>query len=217
MGGFGSGRRYQGGKDTTEDSRPLDIRKLQRAGLLTPGKSFGWQWTVNDRPVADIGVRVEEQRVLLVYRHRRRGDSDWQEVEQPIYLDHTICSYGGMRPWWICPSCGRRVAILYGPGKLYACRHCCQLVYSCQREADDDRAMRKADTIRRRLGWRVGIANPKGAKPKWMHWRTFERLNAKHDAFAHASFMGTAERLGLMNRRLERLGLDPLDDLGREG
>ncbi len=36
MGGFGSGR-GQHGKDTTSDMRPLDIRKLQRDGLLTPG------------------------------------------------------------------------------------------------------------------------------------------------------------------------------------
>ena len=40
MGGMGSGRRYQGGKDTTSDMRPLDIRRLQRDGLLTPGRAF---------------------------------------------------------------------------------------------------------------------------------------------------------------------------------
>ena len=41
MGGFGSGR-GQRGKDTTSDMRALDIRKLQRDGLLTPGRAFGW-------------------------------------------------------------------------------------------------------------------------------------------------------------------------------
>ena len=43
MGGFGSGR-GQGGKDTTSDMRALDIRRLQRDGLLTPGRAFGWNW-----------------------------------------------------------------------------------------------------------------------------------------------------------------------------
>ena len=75
--------------------------------------------------------------------------------------------------------------------------------------------MRRADTIRRRLGWGAGIANPEGGKPKGMHWRTFERLKAEYAAFANASWAGMAERLGLMNRRLEGLGLEPLDDLGR--
>jgi hypothetical protein len=50
-----------------------------------------------------------------------------------------------------------------------------------------------------------------------MHWRTFERLKTEHDAFANASWAGMAERLGLMNRRLAGLGLNPLDDLGRDG
>jgi hypothetical protein len=39
-----------------------------------------------------------------------------------------------------------------------------------------------------------------------MHWRTFERLKAEHDAFANASWAGIAERLGLMHRRLDKLG-----------
>ncbi len=215
MGGIGSGRRYQGGKDTTEGSRPLDIRKLQRGGLLTPGRSFGWQWTVNDRSVADIRVHVEVERVVLIYRFRRRADVDWQDVEQAVRTEHTACTYGGVRHWWLCPSCGRRVAILYGPGQHYACRHCWNLAYSSQRETADDRAARRADRIRRRLGWHVGILNPKGWKPKGMQWRTFERLTAEHDAYVGASLAGMAKRLGLMNRGVDGLGLEPLDDLGR--
>ena|SRR5450631_1460941 len=46
MGGFGSGRR--GGKDCTDDMRRLDVRKLQRQRLLTPGNSLTWSWTCND-------------------------------------------------------------------------------------------------------------------------------------------------------------------------
>lgn len=60
----------------------------------------------------------------------------------------------------------------------------------------------KPDTIRRRFGWEAGIASPEGGKPKGMHWRTFERLKAEHDALANASWAGMAARLGLMNRRL---------------
>lgn len=50
------------------------------------------------------------------------------------------------------------------------------LVYRCQRETDDDRACRRADTIRRRLGWEPGIVNSNGLKPNGMQWRTCERL-----------------------------------------
>lgn len=204
MGGMGSGRRNQGGMITTGDMHPLDIRKLHRDGLLTPGRAFGWHWTVNGNEVASIQMRTEVDRVILCYQNRSRSNGgEWQPMNYPVYLTWTACSLGGRRPWFVCPArgCGRRVAILFG-SSIFACRHCHKLAYECQRETDDDRAMRRADTIRRRLGWKAGIANPEGGKPKRMHWRTFERLKAEHDAFANASWAGMAERLGLMNRRL---------------
>jgi hypothetical protein len=116
-------------------------------------------------------------------------------------MEWTACNYGGRRAWLVCPvvGCGRRVAILYGGG-IFACRHCFRLAYASQRESRDSRAMQRANSIRRRLGWGVGIANPAGGKPKGMHWRTFEKLKAEHDAFASASWMDMAKRLGLMNR-----------------
>lgn len=208
MGGIGSGRRYQGGKDTTNDMRPLDIRRLQRDGLLTPGRAFGWHWTVNGKEVADINIHTEADRVILNYRSRNNGGV-WQPMEYPVYLEWTDCNLGGRRAWFLCPArgCGRRVAVLYG-GSIFACRHCHKLVYECQRETDDDRAARRADTIRRRLGWEAGILNGEGWKPKGMHWRTFERLKARHDAFVNVSLDGMAKRFGIIEKTLDGIGDD---------
>lgn len=216
MGGYGSGRRH--GKATTGDMLELDIRKLQRDGLLTPGRAFNWHWTRNGEEVASIQIRTEADRVVLNYRTRSSG-GEWEAMEYPVYLRWTPCHLGGRRAWFICHAkghggCGRRVAILFG-GSIFACRHCHKLAYQCQRETDAYRAMRRADTIRLRLGWGAGVANPEGGKPKGMHWRTFERLKAEYAAFTNASFAGMAERLGLMKRRLEGLGLEPPDGLGR--
>ena len=202
MGGIASGRRYQGGKNTTEGAKPVDIRKLHRAGGLTPGRCVRLQWIVNDKVVASIEVRVEVGRVVLMYRHRSRGNSEWQNVKQPVCLEHTNCKYGGERPWWLCPNCGRRVAILYCPGKLYACRHCYKLVYACQRETYDIRAARRANKIRQRLGWKVGIFNRTGGKPKGMHYHTYQRLTHKHTTFVGVSLDGMAKRLGMIDKAL---------------
>lgn len=199
MGGLGSGRRSTyDAKDTTEGARPLDIRKLKRGGLLTPGRTFGWQWTFNDRPIANIQIRVEAERVMLLYRHRSSRDAEWRAVEQPIYLDHTRCTYGGTRCWWICPCCERRVAILFGPGMLYECRQCYKLVYTCQREGKSDRAARRAGTIRRKLAWEAGFLNGSGIRPKGMRWRTYEHLKRDHDAHVSVSLAGMAKYLGLL-------------------
>ena len=216
MGGFGSGS-GQGGKQTTNDMRSLDIRRLQRDGSLTPGRSFIRQWSRNGVELASIQIRTETDHVILNYRSRSNS-GEWRSMEYPVYLEWTDLNFGGRRAWFRCPAqgCGRRVAILFG-GSIFACRHCHKLAYACQRETDDERAMRRADTIRRRLGWGAGIANPEGGKPKGMHWRTYQRLKAEQDAYASASWAGMAERIGLMNRRLEKLVLAPPDRLGRGG
>lgn len=198
MGGIGSGRRWHfGASDTTDDYRFIDVRRWRRDGLLTPHQSFGWQWSRHGEVVASIRVRTELDRVILTYRHRS-GGSDWKDESYPVYLDWTACHLGGQRPWFLCPAraCGRRVAILYG-GAIFACRHCYRLAYPSQRENDDDRAARRADRIRERLGWEPGILNGSGLKPKGMHWRTFERLTAEHDALIQESLAGMTRRFGI--------------------
>jgi len=193
-------------KRLTKHMTALDVRRLQRDGLLMPGRSFGWQWARNGKEKASIQVRTEVDRVILNYRSRSNG-GDWKQEEYPVRLDWTGCNLGGKRAWFLCPArgCGKRVAILYG-GSIFACRHCHKLAYECQRGSDGDSAMNRADTIRRRLGWRAGIAYPIGDKPKGMYWRTYSRLLTEYSKFASASWVGVAERLGLINRRLGGLG-----------
>lgn len=197
MGGIGSGRRYQGGKETTSDMQALDIRRLQGDGLLTPGQAFGWHWTVNGKEVASIQMHTEVDRVILNYRSRS-NEGDWQPMEYPVPLEWTNCNSGGRRAWFLCPArgCGRRVAILYG-GVIFACRQCNRLVYPSQRESADDRALRKAQNIRKRLGGTANMTEPFPPKPKGMHWRTFEHLAWQHYVFYAVSIAGTAKKLGL--------------------
>ncbi len=195
MGGFGSGRKW--GKTCTEDMQGLDVRRLHRAGRLEPGSSCRWQWSSRGEVVASIGVAVEADRVVLTYRQRDQG-GEWKDMRYPVYLDRTPCTFGGERLWWRCPAagCGRRVAVLYG-GAVFACRHCHKLAYRVQRETADDRAGRRADKIRDRLGWDAGILNPAGGKPKGMHWRTFWKLRAEHDAHVQQALIGLAQRFKL--------------------
>ncbi len=195
MGGWGSGG-WQNGKNTTSAYRALDVRRLQRERLLTAGSAFGWTWSRNGEEIASIRMRVGEDRVTLIYRTRDYG-GEWQPMEYPVYLEWTACHLGGRRAWFRCPArgCGKRVAVLYG-GSIFACRHCHRLAYDSQRERWDDRLTRRADRIRQRLGWEPGILNGDGDKPKGMHWRTFERLQAEHDAYVESSLAGMLMRFG---------------------
>lgn len=204
MGGIGSGRRQQSGKRTTDDCRALDVRHIQRDGLLAVGSSFISNWMRNGKTVASISVRTETDRVILDYRHQRSG-GEWQQQNYPVRLEWTPCNYGGRRAWFLCPAndCGRRVAKLYlGGAGIFACRHCYHLAYASQREAAPDLAARRADTLRARLGWPAGILNGNGGKPKGMRWRTFERLTRLHDEVVGVSLAGMMNRVRQMKRRL---------------
>lgn len=202
MGGFGSGR--QSNRRTTGGLWRLDIRTISRAGGLTPGRAFGWQWSSRGEVVASIDIHAAADHVMLSYRTRERG-GDWQDVRYPVRLNWTPCTYGGQRAWWLCPAagCGRRVAVLYS-GRLYACRHCHELAYASQRERPHDRAGRRVDKLRDRLQWDAGILNGSGYKPKGMHWRTFERLQAQHDALAGRVLAGILAEFGPLRKLSEK-------------
>jgi hypothetical protein len=196
MGGLGSGNRWRhGAHETTEAYREIDVRSWHREGLLRPGRAFRWRWWRHEEVVASIAIKSEEGRVLLTYRHRSEG-GDWHPASYPVYLEWTACHLGGVRPWFRCPAvgCSRRVAILYG-GEIFACRHCCRLAYRSQRESHDDRALRRANGIRQRLGWLPGVIHGHGRKPKGMHWHTYYRMTALHDVLVDISLAGMEERL----------------------
>ncbi len=200
MGGRGSGRRSSyDSKPETSDSMPLDIRKITRKGLWVTGNSFSWQWLVNDREVASIRIRVDWQSMMLSYRIKSTGEV----VEQQVQTQTSPCHLGGERRWFTCPQCSKRVAVLYAPGRYFACRKCYGLGYATQKESAGDRAASGANKLRKRLGWEVGILNGTGGKPKGMHRETYQRLKAEHDWLAQISLRDIAQKLGCLDRLLE--------------
>jgi hypothetical protein len=194
MGGPGSGRRWhRGGKSTTVAYRAIDVRRWHRDGLLKPAQRFDCIWTEADRHVAEIHVLVALDRVVLVY-DSCTDRCDWRRHERDVYLAWTPCTYGGARPWFRCPGCGRRAALLYG-GPTFKCRRCRDLAYPSQSDGPTGRALRRAEKIRERLGWRPGVAHGIGSKPKGMHWRTFERIVSKYQRYAWCGATGMIARL----------------------
>jgi len=188
MGGIGSGRqRCWFAGNSTADYLTIDVRYWKREGWLAPHQSFDCTWSRQGEVVSSIRVRTEPDRVILTYRHRS-GGKDWKDASYPVSLDWTDGNLGGKRPWFLCPvrGCGRRVAILYGGG-IFACRHCYRLTYPSQRETGYNRMARRANKLRDKLVWEPGCLNGPGEKPKGMHWRTFERLTAQHEAFVRRS------------------------------
>lgn len=180
-GGSRNGAGRLGWKRKAEVSLFLDVRHIARKGLLKPGTSFSWSWTSNrGEKVGSISVRVADdaERVILSYQWTPYG-SDPQSVECSLWIDRTACTYGGTRPWFLCPQCGRRGAVMYFSGRSghYACRHCARIAYYSQSEDLISRLWRKQHKIEKRLAGGAGEWNH-WQKPKGMHWKTFARLRS---------------------------------------
>jgi hypothetical protein len=209
MSGVGSGNSYRFDKKiTTGECHSVDVRYLHREGLLTPGRWFSLQWSRAERETGSIcGVMDSSsppESITLLNCHRSGPDGEWQDVQEPVPLDWTACSFGGERPWFVCPEvgCGRRVALLYGPGRYFLCRHCYDLAYQSQQDKAMYRALHKAQFIRERIGGSANMMKPFPQKPKGMHWSTYERLFWEHHEAAMEQLAGMREWLDKMERKL---------------
>ncbi len=200
MGGIGSGSWFRwSSRETTERQHRIDIRYLKKQGYLRPGVIDLLSWSWRGTLTGSIRFRMEEGRMVLIYRHRSRG-GELEDVEQVITLDRTPCNYGGHRSWFLCPLCWRRVAVLYGAGKYFLCRHCYGLAYSSQHEGPSDRLLRKARKIRERLGASDNLLEPIMFKPVNMHQKTFDRLRREADQANNLSWV-------IMDQRYGRFGM----------
>jgi len=199
MGGPGSGDWYRWDKKTTcEEVHRVDIRYMKRQGLLVPGHGGTLSWSCGSQQTGSIGYRVEHNRLVLNYRAKIEGE--WQPIEEPVWFDRTACNYGGERLWFLCPHCGKRVAVLYGYGSRFICRHCADYPYASQNEDYIVRMHRKARKCRRRLGVSGDLTEPIIWKPKGMHQKTFDRLVRKEREASNAASLEIAQKMGMFER-----------------
>jgi hypothetical protein len=197
-----------GGRTTCESCKSIDVRRWHREGRLRVGQFFSWSWTCGGEPSGNINVRTEANAVVLMYRSRSYGATEWKSVEQRVPIIWTACHLGGRRPWFVCSVysggryCGRRVALLFSAGELFACRRCYGLAYASQHEAVHHRGLGKAQKVRMRLGGSPSMLEPFPDKPKGMHWCTYERLWRLHDAAEERSNIGLMHFISRLRRRV---------------
>jgi hypothetical protein len=162
---YGAGRPGWHGK--AENCRRIDVRRFAREDMLRNG-SWHWQWTNSEtgEVVSSIGIIGAPDRMTLDYSLNSKP------ITQTIQIDRTACAFGGSRPWFKCPHCWGRVAILYLRQSRFACRKCQRLAYSSQSEDEVARMWRKQSKLEALLG-------PNWRRPKGMHRKTREAIMAK--------------------------------------
>ena len=198
MGGPGSGSWYRWSKKAlTMEQHRIDIRWMKRQGYMQPGVSGSLSWTSRGEQSGSIGFQMKENSMILSFRHKSQGN-DWESVEQVILLDKTPCNYGSYRKWFLCPRCSKRIAILYGTGKYFLCRHCYGLTYESCQNGPLQRIFDRANKLKKKLGGQPGLAYPVPYRPKGMHRRTYNKIKAEIHRLEGAGEDGMEAKWGVL-------------------
>ena len=183
---YGAGR--PGYRLAAEQAKRIDIRRWHKGGYLNAGSSFTWQWTRGEERTGNIGVAVSNGSVRLNYS-MRDGDDKWRDASQTIMTTSTPCHYGGSRPWFVCPACHERAAVLYLRSGRFACQRCQRISHQSQSGSAIDRVCNRYHHL---------DALVMAGKPKWQRWATFNRLLDRYD-------LVSAQFDGLLAGRLQAL------------
>ena len=156
MGGTGSGRfRSLPVRLTVEDTVRLPISLLKRVGLLNVSAPVASVLIKTDDPEGEEPNEIRlstalsasgDPSVCLEYCvHTATGP---QQVTEVVGLFTSGMWRSGNRCWFRCPSCERRVGVIFlPPGQQYfVCRTCHDLDYAC----------RQGPRRRRKAGLRLG-------------------------------------------------------------
>jgi hypothetical protein len=125
------------------------------------------------------GVKLREGMAFTAIWEYKTPQGEAERVSQHIFYEWTPCHYGGKRPWFVCP-CGRRAAVLYLMGRHLRCRVCGGLTYASCNESPFDRAIRREQKVRMRLGGEPNSSLPFPPRPKFMRHTTYFRLFLAH-------------------------------------
>lgn len=165
-----SGRRRRvNWRATLERCFALDVRRMQRCGYLRSGQISEIARNLNGESGDNLYSRAQDGGILLLFSARSPSEYDWVDHPLDVDLSWTSPPFGGRRPWWLCPICRRRCAILYSRVDDFVCRACTDLPYTSQCEDAYSRAIRRAHRKWSRL-------DRFGDRPKGMHQTTYERL-----------------------------------------
>jgi hypothetical protein len=183
MGSWLSGRRPE--KVTVESCLTLNLALMLRRGSIKPGAftAGSWTWTSTrtgeTRGTISYEANLCDLNAAWVRLHYSVGD---KPQDYRVWLRRVPCRFGGYRWWWQCPRTGRDSAKLYLPpgGTMFLSRRAYRMAYISERGGPVDRSHRRQARLYAKLGKQYVLFDQcPPRRPKGMHRRTYERLQAE--------------------------------------
>lgn len=125
----------------------LSITELARGGWLYPFCKYNWVWRTNKGAhQTTVAITVVTDVLDLVF-----SMCGIESVHQKVQLTYSLGPRGGKRPWFVCPTCRRRVGVLYHKeGLPFRCRICRGLAYPSQYQSRNQSYGRQARMVSHR-------------------------------------------------------------------
>jgi hypothetical protein len=177
-----------------QDGLKLDLNRLIRRGTVRPGTKAGpylIQWTNSY-----TGELVASGEITANLCGREEGWFRFQagSLEQWVTLVARPRHFGGKQWYFRCPLTGRLASVLWMPpgARQFCSRHAWgqrKVAYRSQFLSVYDRGHAGQAKIKARL---IGDLDPRDwalpPKPKWMRWRTYNRLVERFDAYEDMTY-----------------------------
>ena len=172
-----------------ESGLKLDLHTLARQGVIKPGAitgPVGIAWT------DDTGQEIASGYITADLSDEHGG---WLRIrlgqlDQCIYLVARPRHFGGRQWFFMCPHLHSRATVLWMPpgAHSFACRERWgrQVAYASQFKDRIARGHQGAAKVKARL-CSIGGFNPDEwelpPKPKWMRWKTYNRMVERFDRY----------------------------------
>jgi hypothetical protein len=167
-------------KRLVSEFHALNILELARGGWLTPLSTYDRVWRTH-KGNQETSVTITVLMDALQLRYPMGG----QRIQHDVQLTYSLGLRGRRRPWFVCPTCRRRVGVLYH-GLPFRCRICCDLAYPSQYRSQEQ-------TYGRPLR---GVSHFKGTDSS-------SRVRSGHDDF-EASYPGHYPCISLAIKGVQR-------------
>ncbi len=189
-----------------ESGLKLDLNRLIRRGFIRPGVITGavgiaWADKYTGDEIASGLITADLSSIEGWFRIQL------DRLDQRIMLTTRRRHFGGRQWYFVCPYTNRPASVLWKPpgAQSFASRHKWerQVAYASQFMDRDARAHHGKAKINLRL-CSIGGFDPDqwdlSPKPKWMRWKTYNRMVEKFDryeAMLDEDLLEMAMRLGL--------------------